>query len=154
MYRCRDSLVREGGGLENHWWQHLGSSNLPFGVKIFLFWFSLFQLSSCCLLYDLQVCRKFSAEKSYFLQWSALINSFDLIFLWFRLFFHFIFCNQEVIRIHTWRDWTGRSRVQKLVRECECCRKWRYIIDYICTCTNLKKIYRFFIFCTCRKPAE
>ena len=34
MYRCRDSLVREGGGLENHWWQHLGSSNLPFGVNI------------------------------------------------------------------------------------------------------------------------
>ncbi len=29
---CRGSLVREGGGLENHWWQHLGSSNLPFGV--------------------------------------------------------------------------------------------------------------------------
>ena len=35
--RCRDSLVREGGGLENHWWQHLGSSNLPFGVFIVSF---------------------------------------------------------------------------------------------------------------------
>ena len=33
---CRGSLVRKGGGLESHWWRHLGSSNLPLGVLYFL----------------------------------------------------------------------------------------------------------------------
>ena len=46
------------------------------------------------------ICRKFSATRSYFLQRSTLIKSFDHIFTRFIHFFHFIFCNHDLIHEH------------------------------------------------------